>query len=139
MPEVGDAEIEKSIRIHFAGLENEDVGGIDKSAVIIGDFAEIAWNVVAKTRVVLLAVVAAEVPVVPLKMFALRVDLEHGSRARAEACPNLYVLQLHLAGRQRLIEDVRLGKNRAVIHPVAGFDEACRFCCRDPARHPPMR
>ena len=88
--------------VNITGLEDEDVRGVDKAAVIIGDFSQIAGNIVAKTRVVFLSVVAAEMPVVPLKVLALWVDLEHCARTCAKACADFHIPQFALrAARAR--------------------------------------
>ena len=62
MPEIGRPKVEIAILVHRAGLEDDDVHGIDEAAVIIRHLAQVERDVVAAAGVVLAAVVAGKMP-----------------------------------------------------------------------------
>jgi len=121
VPKIRDAQIEESVRIYVAGLEYDDVRGLNKSAVIIRYFSQIAGNVVAEASVVLLAVICAEVPAIRVKVLTLRIYLQYLSGPSANAGPDFYVAQFGFACSQGTIKYVRLGKYFAVVHPIPRF------------------
>ena len=87
----------------------------------------------AEPRVVLLPVIGAEVPAVPVKMFAQRVHLQHRSRPGADARADLHVPELGFASGQGTIKYVRLRQPRAVVHPVTRFHEVGGLDRRNPS------
>src|SRR5665213_912676 len=117
VPEVGGTKLEISVGVHVAGFEDDDVRGLDKPTVIVRNLSQVARNVMANARIVLLSVVHTEVPVVPLKMLALRVRLKHSPRPCTNARADLYVPQFRLASGQGAVECIGLSQHGAVVHP----------------------
>ena len=61
------------------------LGRVDEPAVVVGDLAEVARDVVLQSGVALLAVVAAEVPVEEVEVLAVGIGLDNRSRSHAQA------------------------------------------------------
>ena len=130
----GHAEIEEAVLVHRRGLEHQDVDRVDEAAVPVRHLAEIHRDVVAAPGIVVLAVVAGEVPAEPLEVRAVRIAFQHLARPHAEAGADLHALELVLARRQRLVEAIRLHQAEAPIQPHAGFDQGGRLRRRNLAR-----
>jgi hypothetical protein len=62
MPQIANAEIEIAILVHRARFENDDVDGVNETAVIVRNFAEVQGHVIAAAGIVFFAVVAGKVP-----------------------------------------------------------------------------
>lgn len=75
VPNVCGAEVEKAVVIDRTGFEHDDVGRLDEATIVIGNLAKIARNIMAKSGVSLLTVVAAEVPAEPGEVLALGIGL----------------------------------------------------------------
>ena len=71
MPEIGGTEVEGAVFVRRAGLEHDDVDGIDEAAIVVRHLAEVEWNVIAEAGVMLGAVIAAEMPVERMEMLTL--------------------------------------------------------------------
>jgi hypothetical protein len=123
----GHAEVEIAVLVHRRSLQDQDVGRVDEAAVPVRDLAEIHRNVVAASGIVLLAVVAGEMPVEPLEVRAVGIAFQHLARAHAEAGADLDALDLVLARRQRRVELVGLAQAEAPIQPHAGLDQGGRL------------
>ena len=123
VPEIGGAEIEIAVFIHAACLEDDHIHRRHETSVIIGDLAEIHWNVMGAAGVVLLAVVAGKMGAEPVKMFALWITFEHGARAHGNTGADFDVAQVIPARRQGLVENIGLAKGNAIVDPHAGSDE----------------
>ncbi len=127
----GKAEVETAVCIHRCRLQDQDVTGINEAAIPVRHLAEVHRHVIAATGVVLLAVIAGEVPAEPVEGLAIGVAFQHGTRAHAQAGPDVDAAQLALAGRQCLIEAIRLAQAETPIQPHAGLDQRGSFHRRD--------
>ena len=127
VPQICSAEIEEAILVHAAGLEDDDVHGINEAAIVVGYLAEIQRHVVAAPGIVLAAVVAGEMQAEPEEVVAFRISFQHGAWPHREAGADLNVGKLHRTGGKSRVKDIWLAERRAVVEPHAGSHEAGSF------------
>jgi hypothetical protein len=71
------------------------------------------------------AFIPRKMPAEEMEMLAFRILFNHGAWTHREAGADFNILQLVLARRQCLVENIGLANRGSVIKPHAGFDEAC--------------
>ena len=98
VPEICGAEVKVPLLVNGTGLHDHEVHGLDEAPVVIRDFAEVARDVILKTAVALLAVVAAEMPVVKGGVSPIRIGLEHRPRPHAQTPAYVHVMEIADSG-----------------------------------------
>jgi hypothetical protein len=88
---VGSTEVEVTVLVHRACLENDHVERIDEAAVIVRDFAEIDRQVVAQPGIVFLSIVTREVHTGPEHVLAVGIGFQHRARLERERRADFYV------------------------------------------------
>ena len=119
-PDLRGGEIEHAVLVHRAGLDDQDIGRIDKAAVIIRHLAELHRKMRAAALIGLAAIVGREKRAEPLEMLASRVRFQHSARPQAEAGTDFNVVQFGGVLGQGSIEGVGLCLRESVVQPHAG-------------------
>ena len=132
VPEVRGTEVEVPVGVDRAGLDHHDLGRVDEPAVVVGDLAEVARDVVLQPGVALLAVVAAEVPVEEVEVLAVGIGLDAPlavARSGSRGCSRRGARR---PARPAPVSNASgCAEHRAVVEPVARADERCRSFRRD--------
>ena len=120
MPKCIGAEVEISVLIDRARLEHHDVDLVDETAIVVGNLAQVAGDVMTDPRVVFTAVVTAECQL-NQKKCSPSGSASRTARGLVERqARNLTSIQSRLSFRQSFVEHIRLREGGAIVDPIAG-------------------
>src|SRR5262245_10455157 len=80
MPHIRGAEIEEAVFVRWTGFQHQNIDRVDEAAIIVRHLAEIERRVMTTAGIVLVPVIAAEMPAERMKMAAFRIGLQKGTR-----------------------------------------------------------